>query len=85
MSIDIEKHIETLKKEAVKYWGESEQNGLIQRTLQALEQLQKEIQENNLIIRELICCIDQKASKSHMQRTINKAMKISNTRGSIVL
>jgi hypothetical protein len=45
MSIDIEKHIETLKKEAVKYWGESEQNGLIQRTLQALEQLQKEIGE----------------------------------------
>jgi hypothetical protein len=51
----------------------------------ALEQLQAEIEENNLIIRELIFCIDKKASKSHMQRTINKAMKISNTRGSIVL
>jgi hypothetical protein len=45
MSIDIEKHIETLKKEAVKYWGESEQNGLIQRTLQALEQQQARIEE----------------------------------------
>ena len=53
--------------------------------IKALEQLQAEIEENNLIIRELIFCIDKKASKSHMQRTINKAMKISNTRGSIVL
>lgn len=45
MSIVINKHIEHLKKEAVKYWGESEQNGLIQRTIKALEQQQARIKE----------------------------------------
>jgi len=45
MSINIEKQINLLKTEACNYWGESEQNRLIQRSIQALEQLQKEVKQ----------------------------------------
>ena len=65
MTIVIEKHINLLKTEACKYWSESDQHGLIHRSVQALEQQQAEI--NDLQKRKIIDCRWRKLKKGGVQ------------------